>query len=191
MTQVFLGIKQAWRDFHLNQLKNNFVPRRGHLGEQSAEWTGQVCLRNGPIQFQPSHQRSHQDCPWLRGGMGLPVCLLLPVRSFECQTISSCSTQPHEASWMGQPSSTGKLELQGNDCSSIDLSSLWRDTDAHWRQNHSWNPAGLHAVDHNLWAQNFSQFSVYLTVHLFILYFISLSVRILWEALLNTLLKQK
>lgn len=53
-----------------------------------------------------------------------------------------------------------------------------------------WNPAGLHAADHKLWAQCFSQFSVYLTVHLSILYFTSLSVRILWEALLNTLLNR-
>lgn len=169
----------------------DFVPRRGHLGEQCAEWTSKVCLRNGPIQWQPSHQRSHQDCPWLRGGMGLPLCLLLPVRSFVYQTISSCSTQPHEASWMGQPSSTGKLELQGNDCSSTVLSSPWGDTDRHWRQNHSWNPAGLHGADHNLSAQRFSQCSVYLTVHLCTLYFISLAVRILWEALLNTSVKQK
>lgn len=161
----------------------------GHLGEQSAEWTGQVCIRNGPIQLQSSYQKSYQDCPRLRGGMGLPLCLLLPVRSFECQTISSCSTQPHEASWMGQPSSTGKLEhQQWTQFHSSELS-----LEGHWwtlMTESLWNPAGLHAADHKLWAQCFSQFSVYLTVHLSILYFTSLSVRILWEALLNTLLNR-
>lgn len=82
--------------FKKNQLKINFVPRRGHLGKHSAERTGQVCLRNGPIQSQPSHERSRRDCRWLRGGMGLKLCLLLPVRSSEYQTAFNCSTRPVE-----------------------------------------------------------------------------------------------
>lgn len=76
----------------------------------------------GPIQLQSSHQKSHQDYPWLRGGMGLPLCLLL----WGVLNARLSAAAPHNPIQPHAWGSTGKVELQGNDHSSVALSSPWR-----------------------------------------------------------------
>lgn len=86
VTQVLAGMKPGEifiLAFKKNQPKVNFVRKRGHFRKHSAEWTGQVCLRNGPMQAQPSHDR-------LMGRLMNPCWLfLITFLSFVCVEMIS------------------------------------------------------------------------------------------------------
>lgn len=55
----------------------------------------------------------------------------------------------------------------------------------------NYQPQGFSTSDEPFSAQQFCQFSIHLTAHLFKLYFISLSMRMLWEIVLKALVKPK